>query len=127
MSKKERFYRYLYTEEHKVFFCSSSCELYEWLAKFADGQPTWKLDNPILWTLELVKHLERSENKVVKAINYWINSILGRFIIEFAIDTSASYSEVECQFLKGPRDKYLKSLKTWIKMLLCKKWVMPLN
>ena len=40
---------------------------------------------------------------------------------EFAVDTSVSYSEAERRFFKGPRGKYLKSLNTWIKMLLCKK------
>jgi len=78
-------------------------------------------------TPELVKHLEGLEYKVAKAIDYWIDSILGRFITKFVIDTFSSYSEAERRFFKGPKGKYLKSLKTWIKMLLCKKRVMPLN
>ena len=118
---------YLYTKEHKIFFCSFPCELYEFLAKLADGQGTWKLDNPIVWTPELVRHLEGSKNKIIRVGDYWIDSILGGFITEFVIDTSVSYSEDERQFFKGPRDKYLKSLKTWIKMLLCEKRVMPFN
>jgi len=48
LSKEEWLQRYLYTKEHKVLFFSFSCELYKWLAKLADGQPTWKLDNPIM-------------------------------------------------------------------------------
>ena len=59
--------------------------------------------------------------------DYWIDSILGKFIMKFTIDKSVSYSKVECLFLKGQRSKYLKSLKTSIKMLLCEKHVMPLN
>ena len=80
-----------------------------------------------MWALELVKHLEGSKNKVVKAIDYQIDSIVGGFITEFVIDTYASYSESEPQFFKGPISKYMKSLKTWIKILLCEKWVIPLN
>ena len=45
---------------------------------------------------------------------------------EFAVDTSVSYSEAEQHFFKGPQGKYLRSLNTWIKMLLCEKRVMPL-
>lgn len=86
-----------------------------------DGQPTWNLDNPILWTPELMKCLEESEYKVSKVVDHWIDSISGGFITEFAIDMSASYSEVEHQFFKGPRGEYMKSLKTWIKILLCEK------
>jgi len=47
-------------------------------------------------------------------------------MIELVVDTSISYSEAECCFFKGPRVKYLGSLNTWIKMLLCEKQVMQL-
>ena len=46
-----------------------------------------------MWTLELVRHLEDSENNIVRAVDYWIGSILGSFITEFAIDTSVIYSK----------------------------------
>lgn len=38
--KEDWLQRYLYIDEHEVFFCTLSCELYKWLAKLADGQPT---------------------------------------------------------------------------------------
>jgi len=63
----------------------------------------------------------------VRAVDYWIHSILGGFITEFMTDTSIGYSEVERQFFKGQIGRYLISLKTWIKMLLCEKQVMQLN
>jgi len=50
LSKEEWLNRYPYTEEHKIFFCSFPCKLYEWLAKLVAGKGTWKLDNPIVWT-----------------------------------------------------------------------------
>lgn len=80
-----------------------------------------------MWTPYLVKHLKGSKNKAAKVVNYWIDNILGGFTIEFVIDTFVSYREVEHRFFKGQRGKYLKTLKTWIKVLLCEKWVMPLN
>lgn len=45
------------------------------------------------------------------------------FITEFLVDTTVSYSEAEQRFLKGSWGKYIKSLNTWIKMLLCEKRV----
>jgi len=48
-SKEEWLNRYLYKEEHEIFLCSFLCELYEWLAKMANVQGLWKLDNPIVW------------------------------------------------------------------------------
>lgn len=113
--------RYLYIDEHEIFFCSFLCELHQSLSKLAENQHTWKLDKPIMWTTDLVGHLEVSENKIVRVVDYWMDSILGRFIIEVVIDTSANYTEAEQRLFKGPRGKYLKSLKTWIKYYCARK------
>jgi len=77
-------------------------------------------------TLELVKQLEGSNYKVARVVDYWIDNILGGFITEFAIDASMSYREAQCRFFKGSRGKYLKLVKTYIKMLLYKEGIMPL-
>lgn len=96
------------------------------MSKLADSEPTWKRKNPIAWTPELVKRLKRYDYKDLRVVDYWIDSILVSFITEFVIDTSVSYSEFERRFFKGLRGKYLKSSKTWIKMLLYEKKVMSL-
>ncbi len=116
----------MYTKIHEIFFASFPTELYKWIMKLADSQGRWKLGSPIVWTPELVRRLEESEEKIVRAVDHWLDHIIGGFITEFAVDTSISYSEVEQHFLKGPRGKYVKSLNTWIKMLLCEKRVMQL-
>lgn len=40
MLKEEWLQRYLYIEEHEVFFCHFPFKLYEWLIKLMDGQST---------------------------------------------------------------------------------------
>lgn len=124
LSKEEWLDYYLYTEIHEIFFASFPTELYEWIAKLAHTQGRWKLDNPIVWTLELVRKLEPSKHKIACAIDHWLNQIIGVFITEFLVDTSASYSEAEWCFLKGQRGKFVNSLNTWITMLLCEKRIM---
>ena len=71
------------------------------------------------WTLKLVQQLEKSSNKIIHLVDHWIDSVLGGFVTEFAIDQFVSYSEVERRFFKGLRGKFLHSLKLWIKMILC--------
>jgi len=95
LSKEKWLQRYLYIEVHKVFFSTFPCELHEWLTKLANSEPTWKDDDPIVLTPELVKRLEEFDYKVARVVDYWIDSILGSFITEFAINTSVSYSEAE--------------------------------
>ena len=113
--------RYLYTEIHEILFCSFPVELCEWITKLAYGQGRWRLNGLIVWNPELVQRFEVSEGKIACAVNHWLDHIIGGFMIEFAVDTSISYSEAEHCFFKGPRGKYLRSLNTWIKMLLCEK------
>jgi len=83
-------------------------ELYEWIAKLVDGEGRWRLANLIVWTLELVRRLEASEEKIMCTIDDWLNRIIGGFVTEFTVDTSISYSKAECRFFRGLRGKYLK-------------------
>ena len=39
--------------------------------------------------------LEASEDKIARAVDYWLDRIIGGFIIEFAIDMTMSYNEGE--------------------------------
>ena len=65
-----------------------------------------------------MQRLEALEDKITCAIDHWLNHITRGFITKFAVDTLVSYSKAEQHFLKGLRGKYVKSLNTWIKMLL---------
>jgi len=57
-------------------------------------------------------------------VDFWLDIILGGYIIEFAVDCIQSYCVVERDFFKGLCGRFLKSLGTWIKMLLCDKHMM---
>ena len=76
LSKEQWLNRYLYTNETKAFFCFFPCELHEWLSKLVDSQGMWRLDNPIVWTPELVKHLEASKDNIVWVFDHWIDRIV---------------------------------------------------
>jgi hypothetical protein len=79
------------------------------------------------WTPKLIQEFDTIINRTSRAIYFWMDSVLGGYITEFAIDFTHSYSVVEREFFKGPREIYLKSLSTWIKMLLCDKGVMKME
>ena len=86
---------YVYTEIHGIFFASFPSELYEWITRLADSQGRCKLDQPIVWTPELVCRLEALEDKIVRVVDQWLDWIIGGFITGFVIDTTVSYSEEE--------------------------------
>jgi hypothetical protein len=79
------------------------------------------------WTPELVRQLNYVSNPTTRAVDFWLDSILGGYITEFAVDCTQSYSVAERDFFKGPRGRFMKSLGMWIKMLLCDKCVMTMQ
>jgi hypothetical protein len=60
--------------------------------------------------------------QVLGVVDFCHNSILGGYIIDFAIDCTLSYSVTEREFRT-----YLKSLSTWIKMLPSDKGFMKIE
>lgn len=60
----------------------------------------------------------------MRTIDHWLDRVIGGFITKCLIDTTTTYSKAERKFLQGPRGRYIKSLNTWIKMLLCEKKIM---
>lgn len=127
LSKEEWLKISLYTDKTKDFFYFFPCELHEWLSRLANSQGMWRLDDPIVWTPQLVRHMETLENNIMRAIDHQVDHILGGFFCELVIDMTIKYSEAKHRFLKGLQGKYLKSMKTWIKMLLWEKRVIPLT
>ena len=99
-------------EIHEIFFATFSSELYDWIATLAESEGRCKLDQPIVWIPELVRRLEASEDKIARAVDHFLDQIIGGFVTEFVIDTTVRYSEVERRFLKGPQGKYIKLLNT---------------
>jgi len=90
ISEKRWLDRYIYTEIHKIFFASFSLGLYEWITRLANSTGRCKLDQPIVWTLQLVHRLEASKDKTVWALDHWLDQIIGWFITEFTIDITVS-------------------------------------
>jgi len=48
--------------------------------KLADDQRRWRLDGPIVWTLELVWRLEASKDKIAHVVDHWLDHIVGGFV-----------------------------------------------
>jgi hypothetical protein len=53
------------------------------------------------WTPELIQQVNVVRNKTSHTIDYWLDSVLGGYVTEFAIDCTQSYNVVEREFFKG--------------------------
>jgi hypothetical protein len=76
---------------------------------------------------ELVRLLNSVSNPTTHVADFWLDRILGGYIIEFVVDCTQSYIVAETSFFKVSHRSFMKSLGTWIKMLLCDKCVMTMQ
>ena len=76
------------------------------------------------WTPQLIQRLERINNPISRAVDFWVDNIWDGYITKIAVDTIRSYNEIEREFFQEPRGRYLKSLKLWIKMLVYEKGIL---
>jgi len=121
ISTEEWLQRYLFTDPHKILFVEFPIIFYEWLSKIAEKKNCFKKDQPTSWNPILINQLKSVSNLISQAVDFWFDSILGGYITEFIVDTIKSYSEAEREFFRGPRGKFMNSLKMWTEMLLCEK------
>ena len=126
ISTKEWLQRYLFTDLHEFFFTKFPIIFYEWIAIIAKKKNCFKA-TPTIWNTVSINHLKSVRNSISRVVDYWFDSILGGYIAEFVVDTVKSYSVVERESFKGPRGKYLNSLKLWTKMMLCEKCVLIMD
>ena len=111
--------RYVYLGIHEIFFIEFPIIMYEWLARLEFQKKKIQGGEPRGWTPQLIRRLESVNNPISRAVDFWVESILEGYITEMAVDSINSYSEVEREFFRGPQGRYLKSLKLWIKILVC--------
>ena len=75
----------------------------------------------------MIQWLKRTSNPISRAVDFWVDSILEGYIIEIAVDTITSYSEMKREFFQETRVCYMKYLKLWIKILVCEKGILKME
>ena len=116
--------RYVFCDVYEIFFGSIHIELHHWLSRLAERRTNFQERQSPLWTRARINLLKRVNNEISRTVDFWTTRTLEAFVTEFAINTSTSFSEVERQFFKGPRGKFLNSFSLRIKMLLAEKGIL---
>ena len=119
--------KYIYSDIHEIFFAEFPILLHEWLSRLATKQTNLQRRETMEWNDQLVREVTSVSNTISRAVDFWDNSILQGYIIELAVDTITSYSEVERNFFQGPRRRYLLCISKWIKMLAYEKGILQLS
>ena len=110
LSTKDWLQRYIFSDLHEVFFATFLVELHVWLSRLMENKTSSHSDKPMEWTLEVIQRLKKTYSSILRAADFWLNSLLEGFLTKFAVDTLKAYSEAERLFFKGYHGKYLNSL-----------------
>ena len=115
---------YVYSDIHEIFFAEFPIVLYKWFSRLARKKTNFHRREIVEWNDQLVHEITSVSNTISKVVDFWVDSILQGYIIEFMVEAITSYSEAERKFFQGPRRRYLLSISTWIKMLVYQKGIM---
>jgi hypothetical protein len=83
--------KYVFTDLYEVFFCDFPHILQEWIKRLKDNHPMNQM-RQLEWNPEEIVQLQRVDNKLTRAIDFWLDNIVVRFITKFAVDTAKSYN-----------------------------------
>ena len=119
--------QYLYTDIHEILFSEFPIVLHECFSRLETQQTNFQGGEPREWNPQLNHRLKSVSNPVSRAIDFWVDNILEGYITEFVFDTITLYREVKRKVFQGPHGRYLTSLRTWINMLVCKKWILRIE
>ena len=75
----------------------------------------------------MIQELQEIDNKALRVVQVWLDSILEGYTTEFAIDMNNSFSESEREFFNGPQGIFLLLLQLSIKQLVCEKGIMKMD
>ena len=67
---------------------------------------------------------EKCKQPMSRDIYFLVDRIMQGYITKFDVDTITSHSEEERKCFQGPYGRYLLSLKSWIKMVVCEKRIL---
>jgi hypothetical protein len=73
------------------------------------------------------KYQNTSSVGLTQTINFWVNTMLEGYIIEFAIENHQYFSREEENFKKDARGIMLREIPLWIKVFLMEEGMMTMS
>jgi hypothetical protein len=81
MSEKQWMQRYVFTDLHEILFGKFPKILTDWLERLVEKIGRFSATVSWNWTLELVRQLNLVSNPATRAIDFWLDSVLGGYVI----------------------------------------------
>lgn len=92
--------RYIFSDIHELFFATFPGGIHAWLCRLSENKTFNHSDKLARWTSELIQRLKHTDNPISRVVDFWLNSLLEEFMIEFAVHTLKASNEAERIFCK---------------------------
>jgi hypothetical protein len=86
MSNKKWMQRYVFTYLHEIFFGEFPKIMTEWLGRVLEKIGRFSVATSKNLTRELVRQMNSISNPPNRAVHFWLDSVLGDYLIEFVLD-----------------------------------------
>ena len=81
----------------------------------------------IVWVQAMVDRLKELDKKWTRAIDFWFSRVKEGYIIEFVVEYTNYFRDIERKFTYGPMKRLLVEIPLWIKMLFMEKGMMHMD
>jgi hypothetical protein len=113
------FYSEPASDQYKIFWIRFPEEVFQWLDHLQEA-PEYKdrVKRKYNWTVEGLVTLHHLDHLISRAVDFWVQTVLEGYIIEFSAENHQYFSKEEAIFKEGARGRLLWEIPLWIKVLL---------
>jgi hypothetical protein len=79
------------------------------------------------WDTESIAVLYQLDRSITQAVDFWVNTTLERYIIEFATKNHQSFSRAEADFKQDAWGRVLREIPLWIKVFLMEEGMLNIS
>lgn len=107
------------SDTYEILWGKFHSYLYNWLQRFQTRIPrdiSWMINHK--WVHGDLVALHRLDTELTRMVDFWVETTLDGYIVEFAIECYQSFLKAEAIFHSGLGGKLLKEIPLWIKALM---------
>lgn len=118
---------YIFLDFHEIYFVEFPMLVFQWLEKKAKIRSRIIPLYSISWTKDRLNLLNDVNNCWSREVDFRYTSVVEGYTMDFMVEGSNSFSEVERKKIQRPRGKFINYVPLWIKMLLYDKGIMSIE
>jgi hypothetical protein len=119
------FYSEPASDQYEILWIWFPEEVYQWIDQLQEviefKDRVKKIFN---WVIERITALQNLDHHIFWAVEFWVQTTLERYIVEFSMENHQSFSKEEVVFYKGAQGILLREISLWMKIFLMEEGIL---